>query len=125
MSDRLLPNVGGTAKRKREPGRIPELLLLWVESGGEAVAVEMPDTAGVDGLLTEARGRLSDASREVSSPDALLLKTCCDLAVVSEVEILADSSLPSLLLLEKRGVHLFLKDDDNQDPVLLLSESGL
>lgn len=125
MSDSLLPNVGGTAKRKREPGRIPELLPLRAESGGEAVAVEITDTAGVGGLLTEARGGLSDASREVSSPDSLLLKTCCDLAAVSEVEILADSSLPSLLLLEKRGVHLFLKEDDSQDPVLLLSVSGL
>lgn len=125
LSDRLLPNVGGTAKRKREPGRIPELLLLWAESGVEAVAAETPDTAGVGGLLIGAREVLSDASREVSSPDSLLLKICCDLAVVSEVEILADSSLPSLLLLENRGVHLFLKDDDNQDPVLLLSESGL
>jgi len=125
LSDRLLPNVGGTEKRKRELGRIPELRLLWAESGGEAVAVGIPDTAGVGGLLTEALGGPSDASREVSSPDSLLLKTCCDLAAASEVEILADSSLPSLRLLEKSGVHLFLKDDDNQDPVLLLSESGL
>lgn len=36
--------------------------------------------------------------------------------------IRADSSLPSLLLREKSGVHLFLNEDDNHELELLLSD---
>lgn len=44
---------------------------------------------------------------------------------MSEVdEALAVSSLPSLLLLENSGVHLFLKEDGSHDPEVLVSESS-
>lgn len=126
LSARLLPSAGGTANRNKEPGRIPVspgFLPPWGNSGVEPPAAALLDAPDACGRLAAAPRESPCASRWTTSFESLL--KIWDLGGTSDVDILEDSSLPSRLLLENKGVHLFLSEEDNHGPEFLPSDSWL
>lgn len=129
LSDKELPSAAGTEKCRRELGSMPEipefLLLKRVSAIVAAAELLLEEADDREELLAVAGpGTLTcTSSNEESSCDALLKGLC--ILLVSEVEdALAVSSLPSRLLLENSGVHLFLKEEGSHEPEVLVSESS-